>query len=232
MQVTIKKPKHHSSKSNEVIILLHGACKTSRHMSHIARSLQELGYRVHNLNYNWRYQEAAKITKDILVKVKYIEREYKKVHFIGHSLGGLIIRGVLTNYRPANLGRVIQIASPNQGSKLAEKFKDNWIYKKLYKKVSQDLVPKSEFLKSLEPDIKYELGIIAGDSFNFFIHCLLSFKQNDERVAIEETALEDAKDHIIINANHNEIVKSPEALHQIQKFLIDGSFEHGKRSGR
>ena len=225
IELDIKKPKNHSSKSNEVIILLHGACKTSGHMSHIARPVQKLGYRVYNLNYNWRYQEATKIIKDVGVKVRYIEREYNKVHFIGHSLGGLIIRGVLTNYKPANLGRVIQIASPNQGSKLAEKFKDNWIYKKLYKKVSQDLVPKSKFLKSLEPDIKYELGIIAGDSFNFFIHCLLNFKQNDGRVAIEETALEDAKDHTIINVNHNEIVKSPEALHQIQKFLTDGRFE-------
>ena len=59
---------------------------------------------------------------------------------------------------------------------------------------------------------------------------LLRCKPNDGRVAVEETFLEGVKDHVVINANHNNIVRSKHTLHQIRKFLIDGRFEHGKES--
>jgi triacylglycerol esterase/lipase EstA (alpha/beta hydrolase family) len=77
--------------------------------------LHELGYRTCNIDYSWRYQESAKIVEEMLGKVKHIGRRYSKVHFIGHSLGGLIIRGVLTQYKPKNLGKVIQIDLPIKG---------------------------------------------------------------------------------------------------------------------
>jgi predicted alpha/beta hydrolase family esterase len=218
--------KYSSLKAEEVVMLFHGACKTSKQMSYIESSLHKLGYRTCNINYSWRYQESAKIVEEMLWQVKRIEMRYNKVHFIGHSLGGLIIRGVLTQYKPKNLGKVIHIASPNQGSKLASQFKSRWLYKKAYGKVSQDLIVNSKFLKMLETDIEYELGTIAGNSSNLLVNCLLKFERNDGRVTESEAILEGAKDHIVINANHNQVVKSACALHQIRMFLLNGKFDH------
>lgn len=221
----MKKYAYDSSKTNELIIILHGACKTSKNMSYIENSISRLGYRTCNINYNWRYQECQKITEEVLVKVKYLARNYEKVHFIGHSLGGLIIRSVLMKDKPENLGKVIQIATPNKGSNMANKLKNRWLYKKIYGKVSKDLVPSSNFLRILGSTIDYELGIIAGDSSNLLTKYLLNFKENDGRVTVDETILEGARDHIIINSSHNKITKSACALHQIKMFMRHGKFE-------
>ncbi len=232
MKDNMKKYQYDSSKAAEAIILLHGVCGNERHMEHIERSLQKIGYRVHNIKYSSRYNDAIKVTKEILPNVRFIARDYNKLHLIGHSLGGLIIRSILTDYKPINLGKVIQIAPPNQGSKLANIFKNRWIYKKIYGKASKDLIPKSSFLSGLEQTPSYELGIIAGNSFNLLAHCLLKFKPNDSRITVEETFLDSAKDHIVININHNQILRSRETLKQIRNFLIDGVFEHEDRTSK
>lgn len=232
MKDNMKKYRYDSSKTAEAIVILHGVCRNSKHMSYIADSLQVLGYRVHNIDYKCRYQGAGKIVRDSSIQVKHIAKGYNKLHFVGHSLGGLIIRGILTAYMPINLGKVIQIAPPNQGSELANILQNRWLYKKIYGKVSQDLIPNSSFLNSLEQAPSYELGIIAGNSFNLLVNCLLKFKRNDCRVAIEETFLDSAKDHVVININHNQIVRSRETLKQIRNFLIDGVFEHENRTSK
>jgi hypothetical protein len=78
----------------------------------------------------------------------------------------------------------------------------------------------------LETSIEYELGTIAGDSSNLLVNYLLKFDRNDGRVSESETIVEGAKDHVVINANHNQIVKSACALHQIRMFMLNGKFDH------
>ena len=223
-----KKPQHKysSSKTNEVVLLFHGAGKTKKQMKDIGALLYNLGYRTYSIEYSSYYQRAEQIVKEVLPKVKSIERQYERIHFIGHSLGGLIIRGALTNYKPKNLGKVIQIATPNQGSKIANYVRNIWLYRMIYGQVSQDLTTNSNFLNSLEQKAEYEVGIIAGSSKRLLAKWLLGFGVNDGRVAVDETFLAGAKSHIVIKEGHNQIVNSTKTLYQIKKFMLDGNFEH------
>ena len=44
-------------------------------------------------------------------------------------MGGLVIRALLNRYRPDNLGRVVQIGTPNHGSEVADFLKNDWLYR-------------------------------------------------------------------------------------------------------
>jgi len=89
-------------------------------------------------------------------------RADKPVHFIGYSMGGIVTRAVLNKFRPDNLGRVVQLASPNNGSEVADFLKDNWLYEKVYGPAGKQLVTDGAGIDDLLGKVDYELGVVAG----------------------------------------------------------------------
>ena len=62
------------------------------------------------------------------------------VHFVGYSMGGLIIRAYLQKYRPQHLGRVVMLGTPNQGSEVADAIRHFWLYRRFYGPAGQELI--------------------------------------------------------------------------------------------
>ncbi len=106
--------------SEETVVLLHGLFRTQRDMSPLARYLTGYGYSVYQL----RVPCTVKTPRECAYRVAawYQSRQPWKgrVHFAGHSMGGIILRLFLAEYRPQNLGRCVLIGVPNRGSRLAE----------------------------------------------------------------------------------------------------------------
>jgi pimeloyl-ACP methyl ester carboxylesterase len=196
-------------------------------MRKFARHLEGLGYKVRNLDYPSTRLPIEKIAERIELEIEdAAESTDGNVHLIGHSMGGLIIRAVLKNYRPSNLGRVIMIGTPNKGSQVADFLQSVPLYKKLYGPAGQQLITDQSGFADIFGPVDFDLGIIAG---NRTVDPISSFiigysRPNDGKVAVENTKLEGAADHIVVATNHTFFPTSKVMWRQAEVFLDNGVF--------
>lgn len=208
----------------DYVILLHGIGRSSKHMKNLAQYLRKKRYDVINLNYastSYPLEVLATLVyQDISKKLT----KEKPVHFIGHSMGGLVIRSILKKNRINNLGRVVQLAPPNKGSEAADFLKNNWLYKKIYGPAGQQLTTTRNLRKKLGK-INYELGIIAGNRAIDPIFWAIIPGKNDGKVSIKSTKVTGMKDHIVLATSHTFFPKNKEVHCQTEHFIKHSVFK-------
>src|SRR3569623_343564 len=113
---------------NERVILLHGLGESPLIMSALELALKKAGYDVSNVAYPpTRYTIETLLDSYIMPLLdKYLEAN--KVHFVTHSLGGVLLHAALQRKRPASLGRVVKKAPGVHGSEAGEVYRRNWFY--------------------------------------------------------------------------------------------------------
>jgi triacylglycerol lipase len=215
----------------ESVVLLHGLGRSSASMARLQRGLEALGFTVQCWSYPSRQHRLAghvDAFRGWLVKQDFTG----PVHFVGHSLGGIIIRGALADNPPVAVGRIVMIATPNQGAGVVSKFGTWPLSRLIFGQPLEDLAEDSLALKNLGvPDA--EIGIIAGDRhFHFFnpISWVNLFHraghEHDGTVELANTRLQGAKDNLVIDAHHTFICDDAEVIRQTGTFLTGGRFDH------
>ena len=197
-------------------------------MSSIEKYLKLLGYKTVNIDY-----PSTKYSLNELIDLVYkkINKEIdlstmksdSKIHFVGHSMGGLITRGIISKYPIKNLGRVVQLGTPNHGSKIAGNFEKLKLFGLIYGPAGYQLTTKDDNRKGLFKPINYELGSLAGNK-NINPLGLMLDGDNDGTVSVESTKVEGMKDHHIIKASHIFFPFYTEAKYQTAYFLQTGHF--------
>lgn len=210
----------------ECVVLLHGMFRTRFHMRKMARYLRAHNYHVLNIGYPSRKLSLEALRDFVWQELVSQLPKNTKIHFVGHSMGGLLIRALIARYNPDHLGRVVLIAPPNKGSELADLLKQNWIYNKLAGPAGQDLVTDLSVTAHLFGDVHYECGVIAGSLSLEPISSFFIKGRDDGRVSVENTRLEGMKDHIIIRTTHAWIPQNKKAMYQTLCFLKEGFFHH------
>ena len=152
------------------------------------------------------------------------------VHFVGLSLGGLVVRGSLASEPPVKLGRIVMIATPNRGAGVVSRF-GGWPFSQaVFGLPLQDLAEHSPALRNLGVPAA-EIGIIAGERPFHPFH-LISYVNlfrraghtHDGTVELANTHLDAAKDSIVIDAHHTFICDHAAVIKQTGAFLRDGRF--------
>jgi len=214
--------------TGDYVVVLHGIARSSKHMQSLATHLQEQGYDVINLDYPSTSHTLETLTelihKDISEKLK----EDKRVHFVGYSMGAILIRTIIHKYKPKNLGRVVQLAPPNNGSEVADFLKNVWLYKKIYGPAGQQLITDQQKIKDLFGEIDYELGIIAGNSTIDPVSSALIPGDDDGKVSTKSTKLKGMKDHIIVPSSHTFFPSNKTVHNQTMHFLKNGVFKRNQ----
>ena len=213
------------------VVVLHGIFRTYRSMGKLAKFLEKKGYRVLNLGYPSTRQPLENLIDHIHPEIeKFSESIDGKLHFVGYSMGGLLIRAYIAKYRQQRLGRVVMLGTPNKGSEVADFLKNNPLYKTFYGPAGQQLVTTQEEFNHIFGTIDYELGIIAGDSPIDPISSRIIGKPNDGKVSIESTRIEGMKDHVVVPSSHTFFPTNQKAWECTAQFLAEGCFNNAPYS--
>lgn len=200
-------------------------------MRSMANFLKGRGYSVLNVDYPSTRVPLESLVEHINKQVKDFNRDPKrKIHFVGYSLGGLMIRGLISRHRPPNLGRVVQLAPPNQGSEVADFWKNNFLFKWIFGPAGQELGAREKSFARILGPVDFELGVIAGNRTWDPISSAMIQGPDDGKVSVESTKVPGLTDHIIIPATHTFIIYNRVAWNQTVHFLEYGKFNRTSES--
>jgi triacylglycerol lipase len=148
------------------------------------------------------------------------------VHFVTHSLGGILVRQYLQDHKIENLGRTIMLGPPNQGSELADLLANNILFEFYNGPAGQQLgTGKDSAPINLEP-VGFELGVIAGNrSFNPMLTKLGS-GEHDGIVSVDSSKVDGMTDHIVMPVTHTFMMMDAKVIQQVRSFLSHGVFDH------
>lgn len=212
--------------SRQSIILLHGFGGHPLQTALLARRLCASGYDVANLGYpSWRWP-IARILDHLHQRIASTTPEAPAVHFVGHSMAGLLLRAYLARHRPPRLGRVVMLGTPHGGSELADLCYRLHLDRPILNQAGALLrTQRDPAIQALFGKIDYPLGIIAGDRpMTGALPALLFRAPNDGKVSVAATHCPGQSDHMVMPVAHTAMIYSRPVADQVAHFLRDGRF--------
>lgn len=218
--------------ASECVVVLHGLVRTASSMETMYAALLEDGFNAVNVDYpsrEYTIEELAPMVLDTGLEACRAKGDTTEIHFVTHSLGGILVRQYLSEQEIPELGRVVMLAPPNQGSVAADEMLTvpgyDWINGPIGRQLGkgQDSVP-----LALGP-ADFELGIIAGTrSIDPVVSALLP-DPDDGRVSVEDTKLEGMDDFVVVSHSHAFMMKMKGPIELTIRFLRTGSFDEVAR---
>jgi hypothetical protein len=210
------------------VILLHGLCRTSRSMAPLQKALANAGYQVHNLDYPSRSANIETLAETVIgPAVEACQKAgAQRIDFVTHSLGGILVRCYLARHPIPQLGRVVMLAPPNQGSEIVDRLGGWWLFKKINGPAGNELGTGVNSLPNRLGPVNYCVGVIAGSRTINWINSLMIPGTDDGKVSLERTKLAGMSDYLVIPATHPFIMRNRTAIRQTICFLQRGCFDH------
>ena len=216
------------AQASECVVLLHGLIRSSTSMNKMQRELDEAGFVTANIDYpsrDYTVEELADMAVPEGLKACRSHDDVERIHFVTHSLGGILVRQYLSSNEIPELGRVVMLGPPNQGSGAADDMADvpgfEWLNGPAGRQLGkgEDSVP----LKLGPAD--FEVGIIAGNRTIDPITSAVLENPDDGRVSVEDTKLEGMKDFIVVEHSHAFMMRMRRPIELTISFLQTGSFD-------
>ncbi|MDB4947377.1 MAG: Lipase [Gemmatimonadetes bacterium] len=196
--------------TRELVFTLHGLGRTPLSMAMLARSLEADGFRVANWGYSSTAATIPQIGAALAAEVRAQAGAAPRIHFVGHSLGNIVVRWMLAHDPPPDLpaGRVVMLAPPNQGSRAADRFAPwlGWFLRPLAELRTAD----GTTVRALPPPEGLDVGVIAGSY--------------DGKVSVDEAHLAGAH-HAVVPAMHSFLMNRRDVRALVTRFLRTGTFE-------
>ncbi|KFI22659.1 esterase/lipase family protein [Nitrosococcus oceani] len=203
--MTIHLPISTSSKKKETVILLHGIWMKGLVLYPLAKYLSTQGYRTICFGYRSLQDSPSKTLYHLHHYIESLETE--AIHFVGHSLGGLLIQRLLKQYPQQKPGGVVALGTPFTGSIVAQRLYAHQLGRYLLgQNAEENLLIES----ASSWQFAQKLGIIAGTR-SFGIGRLIAPlpQPNDGTVSVAETKLAGMTDHCLVRTNHTGLPLSP-----------------------
>ena len=210
------------------MIILHGMARSSASMETMAEAIDAAGFTAINIDYPSReypIEELAPMAVNKGLSLCEAVGATEQVHFVAHSLGGILVRQYLKDNEIENLGRVVMLGPPNQGSKAVDELGNvpgfDWINGPAGRQLGKG--PESVPLQLGAAD--FELGIIAGNRTIDPITSAVLDDPDDGKVSVEDTKLEGMDDFIIVEHSHAFMMRLQEPIEFTIRFIKTGRFQ-------
>ncbi len=210
---------------SEAVILLHGLARSDRSMNKLEKALAERGYRVHNVAYPSTRDTIRNLAEKAIPPALERCADAPRVHFVTHSLGGILVRQYLGEHAVANLGRVVMLGPPNQGTEVVDKLGDFPGFRFFHGEAGLELGTGKGSVPKRLGRANFDLGIIAGTrSINLILSSLIR-GPNDGKVSVDRTRVEGMRDHLEMPVTHPFMMRNPGVIEQVIHYLEHGSFK-------
>jgi pimeloyl-ACP methyl ester carboxylesterase len=207
--------------NEELVICMHGLWRSYRAMGQIVRSVADAGYSTLNVPYPSFRESLDEMVERVDDLVTEERKRYRKIHFVTHSLGGVIVRNYLNTHAHSECERVVMVAPPLHGSKIVD-----WMQRSSLHKV---LGPAGTFLSTeemaqekeeLPEDV--EVAVIMGNRIRIpMLHRIID-EECDGVVRVASGKAAGVKEFKVIPADHTMITVHEEVLDAVPRFLSTG----------
>lgn len=221
-------------KRRDLVVLVHGLGRSSIVFWRLKPYLRRAGFEVEAYDYPSTRHDAATLTRMLIADLGRWADGGRRVHMVGHSMGGILIRGALLEPPPFELGRIVMIGSPNKGAGVLNRMGHRPFTSWYFGPAARDLAVGSPYLAGLGVP-EAEIGVIAGTTRWHLLNPIAYVNRflaldvpNDGTVEVANTHLDGMSDFMALPANHTIMCQNRRVMHQVLAFLRDGHFDHGQ----
>ena len=197
--------------SRELVVVVHGLGRTTRSMRPMVLALEEAGFDVVNIGYSSLCCSIAELGAAVQRELATRRQpQHEVVHFVSHSLGGIIVRWILAQEsRPPGIGRAVMLAPPNQGSRSADRYTPvlGW----LLEPIAELRTDSTGTVRRMPRVVGVPIGVISG--------------RQDGKLTFEDSHLDEAAAHIVVDGYHTFLMRRPDVHRLTIGFLRTGHFD-------
>jgi triacylglycerol lipase len=212
------------------VVLLHGLSRTFRSMEVMSQALRAADYTVCNVDYPSREHLIPELASDYVVPAIYAcgLDASAPIHFVTHSMGGIIVRQISVAKDLPNVGRVVMLSPPNQGSEVIDAIGDNWLFQVLNGPAGTQLGTAARSTPNSLGPPEFQLGVITGNSTINPILSTIIPGEDDGKVAVKRAKVDGMQDFLVLPVSHPFIMRDEAVIRQSLYFLANGYFDHAQ----
>ncbi len=199
------------AEAQQLVVLIHGLGANRWLMSPLKAQLSGYGYQTSTFGYGSIRGSIEKLAQRLRQRlVEYSQQNsIRRIHIVGHSLGGILARAVLSERRIEKVTRMVMLGPPNQGSRVAAVLAGGL----------QLLCPALAELSDAPDSLVNQLGEPDG------VQTGIIAAKDDRVVAVERTILPSMSDHIVVPGGHTTMLFRQDVANLVAAFLRSGRFQ-------
>lgn len=212
--------------STDCVVLLHGLFRTHFAMKPLQWYLEGEGFATVNLSYPsllYPIEELADMAVGRALQICH-SRGLQTIHFVTHSLGGILVRQYTSEHAIVGLRRVVMLGPPNQGSQVADYYSSLGIMDAMQPEALRQLGTGEYSIPQRLGPVNFELGVIAGNFRATTVLPGFPDRASDGTVAVEEAIVPGMLDFLQMPVTHTFMIMNPEVMRQVVHFLRYGEF--------